>query len=1088
MPSGPLRGLRFVGVFVGACLAALALSGCAGVTSSTSPTPTPTPPTVTVALSITEANVQVGGTQALTATVANDSQSKGVTWKVSGTGCSGATCGTLSTTSSASGVGVTYTAPAAAPTPATVTVTATSVADGTKSAAATITVTTSPVIVVSVSPATASVPVGGTQTFTATVQNDPQNKGVTWVLSGVGCTSNNNLCGRISAIFSASGQTITYTAPTSAPSPMAVTLTATSVADISKSEEANITVSTTPVLVVTVSPPAPNVPINTTQQFIATVQNDPQNKGVTWALLGSACQDTGCGGLSTNASGSGIAITYTAPAFVPTPAAVTLRATSVADGTKSAAAIITITTSPAISVTVSPTTASVSTNGIQAFTATVANDSQNKGVIWALLGASCSEGSCGTLSANASASGVAITYAAPATVPMPATVSLTATSVTDNTKTATAMITVTLPGAVNVTLTPKRGGIPVSQTLNFTATVANDAGNKGVTWSATGNNCSGNACGTFTVGTPSTTAMYNAPSSAGVYTIVATSAADNTQSAAATIGVSDLPGVLTYHNDVSRDGVNAQEYALTTTTVAGGTFGKLFSCAVDGAVYAQPLWVPGLTVNGAMHNVIFVATQHDSLYAFDADANPCVRLWHVSLIDTGHGGTAGETPVPTGTNVFLIGQGAGDITPEVGVTGTPVIDASTNTLYVVSKSVVVSGPTFFQRLHAIDLASGNEKFAGPVGISASVSGNAPDAVGGQVTFSVQTQNQRPSLALVNGVVYIGWASHEDQDPWHGWLMGYTVTNGTLAQVPGAAFNTTPNTVGDPPATYARGGIWMAGGAPAADSNNNLFLITGNGTFDGVTNFGDSLLKLSTSSGLSLTDWFTPSDEANLDANDLDFGAGGAVVLVDMPLSPVPHLLLGGGKQGSGNPGEIFVLNRDALGNMNGTDSQVVQKFSTNNQIFSTPAFWNNTLYVASLGGNLMSYPFNSSSGLFGTSPQSTVAATPSSQSTAPSAGFAFPGATPSVSATAAGTNGIVWALDNSLYCTPQSPGCGPAVLHAYDAANLSTELWNSGGTAGNAVKFTVPTVANGKVYVGTRGSDIASGGVGELDVYGLLPN
>jgi hypothetical protein len=174
--------------------------------------------------------------------------------------------------------------------------------------------------------------------------------------------------------------------------------------------------------------------------------------------------------------------------------------------------------------------------------------------------------------------------------------------------------------------------------------------------------------------------------------------------------------------------------------------------------------------------------------------------------------------------------------------------------------------------------------------------------------------------------------------------------------------------------------------------------------------------------------------------------------------------------------------------MNGTDSQVVQKFSTNNQIFSTPAFWNNTLYVAPVGGNLMSYPFNGTAGLFGSSPQSTSAATPSSQSTAPSAGFAFPGATPSVSATAAGTNGIVWALDNSLYCTPQSPGCGPALLHAYDATNLATELWNSGGTAGNAVKFTVPTVANGKVYVGTRGSDVASGGVGELDVYGLLPN
>ncbi len=739
----------------------------------------------------------------------------------------------------------------------------------------------------------------------------------------------------------------------------------------------------------------------------------------------------------------------------------------------------------AISVALSLATASVAVGAAQPFTATVTNDSQNEGVTWALSGTGCSGATCGALSATSSASGTAITYTAPASVPTPATVTLTATAVADGTKTATATITVTAAGSnASVSLTPKRGGVPVSQTLSFTATVTNDVGSAGVTWSVTGSNCTGIACGTFTnVATPSTSATYNAPSTGGVYTVTATSVANSAQSAAATIGVTDLTGIFTYHNDPSdlfRNGVNTQEYALTTTNVATATFAKLFSCTVDGAVYTQPLWVPGLSVNSAAHNVIFVATQHDSLYAFDADTNPCVQLWHTNLIDSGHGGTPGETSVPSNGNacppaVCFVGQGAGDITPEVGVTGTPVIDPSTNTLYVVSKSVITSGPTFFQRLHAIDLASGNEKFSGPVAISATVSGNAPDAVSGQIAFSAQTQNQRPGLALVNGVVYISWASHEDTDPWHGWLIGYNA--GTLAQVAGGVFNTTPNTVGT--ATYARGGIWMSGGAPAADSSNNLFLITGNGTWDGATNFGDSLLKLSTASGLTLSDWFTPSDQANLDANDLDFGAGGAVVLVDMPLAPVPHLLLGGGKQGSGNPGEIFVLNRDALGNFNGTDSQVVQKFSTNNQIYSTPAFWNSTLYVAPVGGNLMSYAFNGTTGLFSVSP---------GQSTVPSGGFAFPGATPSVSATAAGTNGIVWALDTSQYCTPGSPGCGPAVLHAYDATNLATELWNSASTAGNAVKFAVPTVANGKVYVGTRGTDQASGGTGELDVYGLLPN
>ena len=1028
-----------------------------------------------MSVSPTVSSVQVGQGQAFTATVTNDSSSKGVSWTLSGAGCSGATCGTLSATSSASGAAITYTAPASVPTRATVTLTATSVTDGTKSAAATITITATPsAIVVTLSLTTASVQIGTTQPFTATVQNDSQNKGVTWTLSGAGCSG--ATCGTLSATSSASGAAITYTAPASVPTPATVTLTATSVADGTKSAAATITITATPSsIVVTLSLTTASVQVGATQPFTATVQNDSQNKGVTWALSGTGCSGATCGTLFATSSASGTAITYTAPASVPTPATVTLTATSVTDGTKSAAATITVTPAAVISVTLSLMTASVQTNGTQPFTATVTNDPQNKGVTWALSGTGCSGATCGTLSATSSASGVAITYTAPASVPTPATVTLTATSVANNTKSAPATITITASVGVSVTLTPKRGGIPISQSLNFTVTVANDASNQGVTWSASGNSCSGNACGTFTgVGTPSTAATYNAPSAAGVYTIVATSVADSTKSASATIGVTDLPGVFTYHNDVSRDGVNAQEYALTTGNVATATFGRLFSCSVDGAVYAQPLWVPGLNVNGAAHNVILVATQHDSLYAFDADATPCAQLWRVSLIDGAHGGggSGAETSVPAGLTGNLVGNGNGDITPEVGVTGTPVIDPSTNTLYVVSKSVVASGPTFFQRLHAIDLASGSEKFGGPVTISAAVPGNAPDAVSGQVTFNPQSQNQRPSLALVNGVVYIAWASHEDTDPWHGWVIGYNA--GNLTQV--GVFNTTPNTVGS--ATYARGGIWMAGGAPAADSSNNLFLITGNGTFDGVTNFGDSLLKLNTSSGLSLSDWFTPSDQANLDANDLDFGAGGAVVLVDMPLAPVPHLLLGGGKQGSGNPGEIFVLNRDALGNFNASDSQVVQKFSSNGQIFSTPAFWNSTLYVAPVGGNLLSYSFSGTMGLFNASP---------GQSTTPSGGFGFPGATPAVSASG-GTNGIVWALDNSQYCTPQSPGCGPAVLHAYDATNLATELWNSGSTAGNAVKFTVPTVANGKVYIGTRGSDQTSGGIGELDVYGLLPN
>jgi hypothetical protein len=548
------------------------------------------------------------------------------------------------------------------------------------------------------------------------------------------------------------------------------------------------------------------------------------------------------------------------------------------------------------------------------------------------------------------------------------------------------------------------------------------------------------------------------------------------------IGVTDLTGVTTYHNDLSRDGVNSHEFALTTANVTSGTFAKLFSCTVDGAIYAQPLWLPNLTVGGAKHNVVLVATQHDSLYAFDADSNvsPCVPLWHMNLLDAAHGGTAGEGSVPSGTASSLVGNGFGDIQPEVGVTGTPVIDPATNTLYVVSKSAK-SGPQVFQRLHAIDLATGSEKFSGPVVISASVNGTAPDAVAGKVAFDPRNHHQRPGLALVNGIVYIAWASHEDHDQYHGWVMGYDAT--TLAQVPGAVFNTTPNAVAN--VGYARGGIWMSGGDPAADSSGNLYFLTGNGTFDadsGGSNYGDSTMKLRTTAGLSVADWFTPADQANLDGADTDHGSGGAAILVDQPTGPVQHLVIGGGKEGN-----LFLLNRDQMGHygasVNPVNSNAVQIFNVGNGIFSTSAFWNNSLYIAPAGGPLQAYPFSTSTGKFNIG-----------SATSAGVSFGFPGATPSISASGT-SNGIVWAIDGSQYCTRQSPGCNPAVLHAFDASNLSTELWNSaqaaGDRAGLAVKFTIPTVANGKVYVGTRGNDTGTGTssiLGELDVYGLLPN
>ena len=614
-------------------------------------------------------------------------------------------------------------------------------------------------------------------------------------------------------------------------------------------------------------------------------------------------------------------------------------------------------------------------------------------------------------------------------------------------------------GNISVTISPKRGGLTLSQTMPFTATVTNDVGGAGVTWTA--------SSGSFSTQSTSA-ATYVAPNTAGVVTVTATSVADVTKSATATFGVTDLTGMLTYHNDLSRDGVNAQEYALTTANVATATFGKLFSCPTDGAMYAQPLWVANLPIQGGTHNLILAATTHDTVYAFDADTSPCVTYWSKSLLGSGE------------TYVSSSDVGTGDIQPDVGIIGTPVIDPGSNTLYAISKSKTngtncTPATSCFQRLHALSLTDGSEKFGGPVNITSaiSVAGTGDGSSGGNVAFSTLRQNQRPGLVLSNGVVYVAWASHGDNGPYHGWVIGFDKT--TLARV--ATFNANPN--------GSDSGIWMGGGAPAADSSGNLYFLTGNGTFDvnsGGIDYGDSTVKLSTAGGLSVAGYFTPADQQNLEGGDTDHGSGGAAILVDQPTGPHQHLMIGGGKEGN-----FFLLDRDNMGgygaNFNPVDSNAVQKFSEGNGIFSTAAFFNNALYIAGVGGPLKSFAFNATTGQFNAAQTSQSAGT-----------FGFPGATPSVSAGGT-TNGILWAIDNGQYCTQQSPGCGAAVLHAFDATQLSTELWNSaqtaGDKAGNAVKFTVPTVANGKVYIGTRGNDTGNGGTtipGEIDVYGLKPN
>ena len=617
------------------------------------------------------------------------------------------------------------------------------------------------------------------------------------------------------------------------------------------------------------------------------------------------------------------------------------------------------------------------------------------------------------------------------------------------------------PQTYTVSISAHRAALATTQKFSITATTDDTAG---VDWSSTGGSFSSQKSLTGAAVT------YTAPGTAGSYTITASSVSNSADSTSMTVYVTDLAGVTTYHNDLARDGVNSQEYALTPATVATSAFGKLFSCTVDGAIYTQPLWVPNVTVNSAVHNVVLVATQHDSLFAFDADSSPCVTLWQANLIDSNHGAGAGETTVPSGPTGHLVGGGNGDITPEVGVTGTPVIDPLTDILYVVSKSVDSTGTVFYQRLHAIDLATGNEKFGVPADIGPGITYPGTGDGGASDSFNARQENQRSGLALVNGTVYVAWASHEDTLPYYGWIVGFNASNLTVTNV----LNVSPN--------VQYGGIWMGGGAPAADSSNHLYLITGNATFDANkasapnNDYGDSFLQLTGS--LAVSSYFTPSDEVNDAANDVDFGSGGSAVVLNVNSGTIKHLVIGGGKDGN-----LYLLNGDAMGGMG--DPNARQHFFIGGGIFATGAFWNNNFYIAPIRAALQDFSFDTSTNLLSTGP---VSSSPTS--------YGFPGATPSVSASG-NSNGIVWTLDNTNYCTLQSPGCGPAVLHAYNATNLSNELWNSGMTAGDAagyaVKFTVPTVANGKVYVGTRGNNIGGAGnstsvSGELDVYGLKLN
>jgi len=501
--------------------------------------------------------------------------------------------------------------------------------------------------------------------------------------------------------------------------------------------------------------------------------------------------------------------------------------------------------------------------------------------------------------------------------------------------------------------------------------------------------------------------------------------------------------VVTYKNDLARTGQNLTESTLTLAKVTSATFGKLRFLATDGLVDAQPLYLSGLSVAGTAHNVVFVATENDTAYAFDSDSG--ALLWQKSLL------ASGEMPSDD--------RGCGQVTPTIGITSTPVIDPKAGThgvIYLVAMSLDAS-QNYHQRLHALDLTTGAELFNGPMEIAAVY----PAAGGGSNTFDAADYEERAGLLLLNGVIYTTWTSHCDDAPYTGWVIAYN--SSSLAQT--AVLNVAPNSAGGGPS------IWMAGGGPAADSSGNIYLLTANGVFETTVDgngfpsqgdYGNSFLKISTSGGaLAVADYFAMYNEVDESGSDTDLGSGGALLLPDLTDSSgtTRHLMVGAGKDGN-----LYVVNRDSMGKFNpGNNNQIWQELGgvLGGGIWSTPAWFNGSVYYGPVGGPLLAFNVTGAK----------LASTPSSQT---AASFGYPGTAPAISANGT-SNAIVWAYENAA--------SGAAVLHAYDAANLANELYNSTqapnsrDSIGAGNKFITPTIADGKVFVATTNG---------VAVFGLL--
>jgi hypothetical protein len=589
-----------------------------------------------------------------------------------------------------------------------------------------------------------------------------------------------------------------------------------------------------------------------------------------------------------------------------------------------------------------------------------------------------------------------------------------------------------------ITAQPTAQSVIVGQPATFTVSASGTAP-LSYQWQKGAMPISGATASSYT--TPATTLADDTSTFQVVVSNSAGSVTSNSATLTVAAGTAMARGVdvTTYKNDLNRSGQNLSESTLTLTNVASSTFGLLRLLPVDGRVDAQPLYLSALSFAGGTFNTVFVATEHDSIYAFDSDSGAI--LWHVSLLGTG------EMPSDN--------RGCSQVTPEIGVTSTPVIDRTAGAhgmIFVVAMSID-SSSNYHQRLHALDITTGAELLSGPVEISASfpASGTATSS------FAAASYEERAALLLSNGTIYTSWTSHCDNAPYGGWIISYAES--TLAR--NGVLNIAANSSAGP-------AIWMAGGGPAVDASGNIYLLSANGAFETTQDangfpsrqdYGNSFLKISNSAaGLSVLDYFAMSNEVAESNADQDLGSGGELLLPDMTDSSntIRHLMVGAGKDGN-----IYVVDRDSMGKFKPGSNQNYQTLNgvLPGGIWSTPAYFNGSLYYGDVSGTLKAFAISGAK--LGTTPQSQSATQ-----------FTYPGTAPSVSANGT-ANGIVWAHENTA----------TAVLHAYDATNLAHELYNSNQAAANrdqfgtGNKYITPVIADGKVFVGTTNA---------VAVFGLL--